>query len=128
MSVSKKTKSDPKLLLLKSNLKQLRLPTMNAEFEKLAREAASSNQTFEQYLLQLSEPDQTGSVPDGKGLGGLRFLSDQIDQQTESIGTVPLRMGTSRFQCLSAWAAGNWENAFIDWIEVVVSFYMRVSQ
>ena len=60
MSVPKKTpvkkiKSDPKLLLLKSNLKQLRLPTMNAEFEKLAREAASSNQTFEQYLLQLSE-------------------------------------------------------------------------
>ncbi|QDT43481.1 transposase [Gimesia alba] len=28
---------------------------MNAEFEKLAQEAASSNQTFEQYLLQLTE-------------------------------------------------------------------------
>ncbi|WP_417381891.1 ATP-binding protein [Gimesia sp.] len=28
---------------------------MNAEFEKLAHEAASSNQTFEQYLLQLTE-------------------------------------------------------------------------
>jgi len=48
-------KSDPKLLLLRSNLKQLRLPTMYAEFEKLAHEAATSNQTFEEYLLQLSE-------------------------------------------------------------------------
>lgn len=47
-------KNDPNLLL-QSNLKQLRLPTMNAEFEKLAQEAASSNQTFEQYLLQLTE-------------------------------------------------------------------------
>lgn len=42
-------------LLLKANLKQLRLPTIGAEFEKLAREAVASNQTFEQYLLQLTE-------------------------------------------------------------------------
>lgn len=43
------------LLLLKANLKQLRLPTIGAEFEKLAREATASNQTFEQYLLRLTE-------------------------------------------------------------------------
>lgn len=42
-------------MLLKANLKQLRLPTIKAEFEKLAREAAASNQTFEQYLLRLTE-------------------------------------------------------------------------
>jgi DNA replication protein DnaC len=42
-------------LLLKSNLKQLRLPTMCAEFEKLAREASAANETYEQYLLRLSE-------------------------------------------------------------------------
>jgi len=42
-------------LLLKSNLKQLRLPTMCAEFEKLAREASSANESYEQYLLRLSE-------------------------------------------------------------------------
>lgn len=41
--------------LLLSNLKQLRLPTMAAEFEKLAREAASANETYEQYMLRLSE-------------------------------------------------------------------------
>jgi DNA replication protein DnaC len=42
-------------LLLKANLKQLRLPTMGGEFAKLAREAASSNESFEQYLLRLTE-------------------------------------------------------------------------
>ena len=42
-------------MLLKANLKQLRLPTIGAEFEKLAREATASNQTFEQYLLRLTE-------------------------------------------------------------------------
>src|ERR1700693_6317571 len=40
--------------LLRSNLKGLRLPTMLAEHEKLAREAAASNQTFEEYLLRLT--------------------------------------------------------------------------
>jgi DNA replication protein DnaC len=42
-------------LLLKSNLKQLRLPTMHAEFEKLAREAAAANENYEHYLLRLTE-------------------------------------------------------------------------
>jgi len=42
-------------MLLKANLKQLRLPTIGAEFGKLAREATASNQTFEQYLLRLTE-------------------------------------------------------------------------
>jgi DNA replication protein DnaC len=41
--------------LLKSNLKHLRLPTMGAEFEKLAREAAQANESYEQYLLRLTE-------------------------------------------------------------------------
>jgi len=35
---------------LRAYLKQLRLPTMAAEFEKLAREAADANEGFEQYL------------------------------------------------------------------------------
>ena len=41
--------------LLKTQLRQLRLPTMGREFEKLARDAASSNQTFTQFLLRLTE-------------------------------------------------------------------------
>lgn len=42
-------------LLLKANLKQLRLPSMVAEFEKLAREAAAAGEDHQQYLLRLTE-------------------------------------------------------------------------
>ena len=41
--------------LLRTNLKLLRLPTIGAEFEKLSREAAAENQSYGQYLLQLTE-------------------------------------------------------------------------
>lgn len=41
--------------LLRSNLKQLRLPMMLAEHAKLAREAADANQDYLEYLLRLSE-------------------------------------------------------------------------
>lgn len=47
--------NDANQMLLKSNLRQLRLPTMNAEFDPLAREAADSNQTYQDYLLRLTE-------------------------------------------------------------------------
>ena len=47
--------SDQPTLLLKTNLKQLRLPTISAEFEKLGREAAERNQRYETYLLRLTE-------------------------------------------------------------------------
>src|SRR2546428_1271986 len=47
--------ADNSHLLLRSNLKQLRLPTMGAEFAKLAREAAAANEGYEQYVLRLTE-------------------------------------------------------------------------
>jgi DNA replication protein DnaC len=47
--------SDATNLLLRSHLKQLRLPTIAAEFSKLAREAAEANENYEQYLLRLTE-------------------------------------------------------------------------
>jgi DNA replication protein DnaC len=47
--------SDSAHLLVRSNLKQLRLPAMGAEFVKLAREAAAATETYEQYLLRLTE-------------------------------------------------------------------------
>src|SRR5438093_7796412 len=50
-----KPMNDPNVLLVKTNLKQLRLPTMQAEFEKLAREARTSQESHEQYLLRLTE-------------------------------------------------------------------------
>lgn len=45
--------------LLRANLKQLRLPTMQAEFEALAREAATANENYQQYLLRLTELEVT---------------------------------------------------------------------
>jgi DNA replication protein DnaC len=45
--------------LRKANLKQLRLPTMQAEFEALAREAATANENYQQYLLRLTELEVT---------------------------------------------------------------------
>jgi len=47
--------SDNENMLLKSNLKHLRLPTMKAEYDKLAKEASCENATYEQYLLRLTE-------------------------------------------------------------------------
>ena len=42
-------------LLIKYNLKRLRLPTIAQHYEKLAREASDGNQTYEDYLLRLLE-------------------------------------------------------------------------
>ena len=46
---------EPQTMLLKTNLKHLRLPTMSAEFAKLAKEASAANEDYEQYLLGLTE-------------------------------------------------------------------------
>ncbi len=51
--------ADNKNMLVRANLKQLRLPAMSAEFEKLAREAAAANEGYEQYLLRLTELEVT---------------------------------------------------------------------
>src|SRR5271165_2403950 len=47
--------ADPTIDVLKDHFRQLRLPTMGQEFEKLARDAATTNQTFAQFLLRLTE-------------------------------------------------------------------------
>jgi DNA replication protein DnaC len=47
--------ADVTIDLLKTQLRQLRLPTMGREFEKLARDAVATNQTFVQFLLRLTE-------------------------------------------------------------------------
>jgi DNA replication protein DnaC len=46
--------------LLKAQLRQLRLPAMAQELESLSREAAASNQSFEQFLLRLTEVELAG--------------------------------------------------------------------
>jgi DNA replication protein DnaC len=47
--------ADNEHMLLRVNLKQLKLPAMGAEYEKLAREAADANEDYEHYLLRLTE-------------------------------------------------------------------------
>lgn len=47
--------SDANTLLVKANLKQLKLPAMLAEWEKLAREAADRDEPYDTYLLRLTE-------------------------------------------------------------------------
>lgn len=51
--------ADVTVELLKAHFRQLRLPTMGREFEKLARDAAASNQTFVEFLLSLTEMELT---------------------------------------------------------------------
>ena len=48
-------KPDPSEMLLKHNLKTLRLPTMLSEYAQLSREAADADENYEQYLLRLTE-------------------------------------------------------------------------
>ena len=60
--------ADVTIELLKTHFRQLRLPTMGRDFEKLARDAAANNQTFVQFLLRLTEleletPPPTQSQP-----------------------------------------------------------------
>jgi len=47
--------ADVTIELLRIHFRQLRLPTMGQEFERLARDAAATNQTFVQFLLGLTE-------------------------------------------------------------------------
>ena len=47
--------ADATIDLLKAHFRQLRLPTMGKEFEKLARDASAANQTFSQFLLRITE-------------------------------------------------------------------------
>ncbi len=47
--------SDPNTMLLQANLRQLKLPTMLAEHDKLAREAAEHDESYHAYLLKLTE-------------------------------------------------------------------------
>jgi DNA replication protein DnaC len=49
--------ADAVIDLLKAHFRQLRLPTMGREFERLARDATATNQNFFQFLLGLTETE-----------------------------------------------------------------------
>jgi DNA replication protein DnaC len=48
---------DATIDLLKANFRQLRLPTMSREFERLARDATATNQNYFQFLFRLTEAE-----------------------------------------------------------------------
>jgi len=49
--------ADATIDLLKSHFRQLRLPSMSREFERLARDAAASNSGYFEFLLRLTESE-----------------------------------------------------------------------
>jgi DNA replication protein DnaC len=49
--------ADATIDLLKSYFRQLRLPSMSREFERLARDAAATNQNYHEFLLRLTESE-----------------------------------------------------------------------
>ncbi len=49
--------ADATIDLLKSSFRQLRLPSMSREFERLARDAAATNQNYFEFLLRLAESE-----------------------------------------------------------------------
>ena len=57
--------SDPTTDLVKAQLKQLRLPAMARELGRLSREAAASNQNYEQFLLRLAEAELAARATNG---------------------------------------------------------------
>ena len=50
-----KPMADATIELLKSHFRQLRLPSMSREFERLARDAAASNSGYFEFLLHSNE-------------------------------------------------------------------------
>ena len=49
--------ADVTIDLLKSHFRQLRLPSMSREFERLARDGAATNQNYFEFLLRLTESE-----------------------------------------------------------------------
>lgn len=97
--------SDPVTELVKVQLKQLRLPAMARELERLSREAAASNRNYEQFLLGLAEAELTArsanalqtrikhaAFPVAQGLRHLRLQRDAHAVQAEAAGTGAGRM------------------------------------
>ena len=89
-----KTLETKSVVLLHHHLKSLRLPTIGAECEKVAKQAAADNVDHLSYLLQLLEsrivgPGETfcratlegSKVPDHKDPRELRLRGSPVGQQ-----------------------------------------------
>jgi len=77
--------SDVVIDVLKTHFRQLRLPTMSQEFEKLARDAAATNQNYFQFLLRLTELELGNRAANAIATriknAGFPVLKDLVPQQ-----------------------------------------------
>ena len=76
--------ADVVIELLKTHFRQLRLPTMGQEFEKLARDAASGDQTFVQFLLGLTELELAARAANAVARGSRTPISPSRRTSTRS--------------------------------------------
>ena len=108
----------------KANLKQLRLPTMLAECEKLAREAAAANEAYESYLLRLTEVEvatrsanalaariRAAGFPVVKDFDTFDFTAAAVAAQAEGAGAGPRRVDRAALQLLPDRQRRDRENA-----------------
>ena len=120
--------ADVTIELLKTQFRQLRLPTMGREFEKLARDAAATNQTFAQFLLRLTELElaaraanavatriKNAGVPGREGLRHLRLQRDAGPVQAEDPGAGAVRVDRTEIQLLPGGESRNWKDSYLDW-------------
>ena len=90
-------------LLLKANLKQLKLPTMLGEWEKLAREAAAKDEAYESYLLRLTEAEVTTRAANALAAriraAGFPVVKDFDTFDFAAIPSLPRRATARASQC-----------------------------
>ena len=116
--------ADAVIDLLKAHFRQLRLPTMSQEFEKLARDAAATNQNYFQFLLRLTELElgtraanaiatriKNAGFPVLKDFDTFDFSCLAAALQAEGLGAGAMRMDRTEVQLLSCWESGNWEDS-----------------
>ncbi len=71
--------SDPNALLLKAHLKQLKLPTMLAEYDQLAGEAAARDESYHACLLKLTEVEVAARTTNATA-ARIRAALDRLDR------------------------------------------------
>ena len=101
--------ADATIDLLKAHFRRLRLPTMSQEFEKLARDAAATNQHYFQFLLRLTELE----------LGTRATKCDRdADRERQLPGVEGFRhIRLQRFTCHNFPSRRCWSSHACEWIE-----------
>src|SRR5271154_5092777 len=95
--------ADTPQLLLEHHLKELRLPTILREYDKVARQCAVEQVDYQHYLLRITElelldrerhrtPHPPGEVPGRQDHGKLRLPRHPVAEQGSGAGTGAMRV------------------------------------